>query len=145
MVTYMKGTAKRLTISLLVAFALGGCAVYEPYNPEGGTFAGDVYPYGQPVYYSSAPYYVAPPASYRFESDRHYDARGSRGFRGDRHGLRDGRDRLQDGERRRHQDGKIGDGGSGGHRLEATPQQSSDFSSSTILRSLNRGNDGGGR
>jgi hypothetical protein len=56
---HLKGVAKCLTVSL-VAAALTGCAIYEPYP---GTYGGyDPYPYGQPVY-SGVPYYVGPPIS----------------------------------------------------------------------------------
>lgn len=153
----IRSAAKRLTYSLLVASAVGGCAVYEPYNPNGGTFADayPYYPYAQPVYQSApyyAPYYVTPPASIHFgyESDRH---RGSRGDRGDRPGFRrDGvrgeRDGSQAGEPRRHQDDRAGDGGRRGNRPEAAaPRQPSDQRSDSVWQELRerRSAEGGGR
>ena len=57
--THMKGGAKRLVYSLVVASALGGCAVYEPGYPG---YANDSYAYGAPVV-SGVPYYVGPPVS----------------------------------------------------------------------------------
>jgi hypothetical protein len=125
---HMNSAAKRLTFSLLAASALGGCAVYEPYNPDGATYAGDAYPYGQSIYSSTpyyyAPYYVAPSTSFgfRFESDRrrHHGILGDRpGFRRD--GLRGGRDGLPAGERRHHPEGRVGDGGRVWNRVQATP------------------------
>lgn len=79
---HLKGAAKRLTFSLLVATALGGCAIYEP--GYAGYAPYDNYPYGQPAY-SGLPYYVGPPISLglSFES---YHRHGHRGFHGGRHG-----------------------------------------------------------
>lgn len=57
----MKGAAKRLTLSLIVVSALGGCAVYAP--PYGYYDNGPYY-YGQPVY--AAPAYVGPPVFLNF-------------------------------------------------------------------------------
>ena len=91
----MIGAAKRLTFSLLAASALAGCAVYEPYNPNGGTFASyGAEPYGQPVDSSppaySAPINVKPPLffNFGFESGGAHRDEGFRG--GERHGRRDG-------------------------------------------------------
>ena len=79
---HLKSAAKRLTLSLLAAATLGGCAVYEPGYPTG--YAYDPYPYGPPAY-SGAPYYVGPPVSLGlwFESRR---GGGHRGHYGGRHG-----------------------------------------------------------
>ena len=60
MKTILKGAAKRLTFSLILATTLGGCAVYEPGYP--GYSAYDPYGYGAPAY-SGVPYYVGPPVS----------------------------------------------------------------------------------
>jgi hypothetical protein len=57
--THVKGVAKRLIFSLVVASALGGCAVYQPAYPG---YAGDPYAYGAPAY-SGVPYYVGPPVT----------------------------------------------------------------------------------
>ena len=56
----LKGAAKRLTFSLILATTLGGCAVYQPAYPGYSTY--DPYAYSAPVYYG-APYYVGPPIS----------------------------------------------------------------------------------
>lgn len=80
---YMKGAAKRLTFSLIVASTLGGCAVYAP---PYGYYDNDPY-YGQPVY--SAPVYIGPPVflnfgfQYRSGGGRFHG--GGRGFRGGGH------------------------------------------------------------
>lgn len=146
----IRSAVKRLTYSLLVASAVGGCAVYEPYNPNGGTFADayPYYPYPQPVYSGApyyAPYYVTPPASIHFgyESDRHRGSRGERpGFRRD--GVRGERDRSQAEEPRRHQDGRAGDGGRRGNRPEAAPPERRSGSIWQELRER-RSAEGGGR
>jgi len=90
----IKGAAKRLTFSLLVVSALGGCAVYGPAAPGPYTYATDAY--GQPVYveppvnaypyyypYYYDPVYIGPPVSFSFGfplwgGHRSFD----RGFRG---------------------------------------------------------------
>ncbi|MDB5951095.1 MAG: hypothetical protein JWR65_2950 [Massilia sp.] len=88
--TQSKGGAKRLVFSLVVASALGGCAVYEPGYPG---YAADPYAYGAPVY-SGVPYYVGPPVSLGlwygsrgggYRGRGHY---GHRGYHG--HGGHDG-------------------------------------------------------
>ena len=107
----MKGVAKRLTFSLLVVSALGGCAVYEPANP--GPYAYGTYATGQPVYvappvyadpylypypYYYDPWYIGPPVSFNFgfsswSGHRSHDRRfrgGHGGFRGS-HGGGSGR------------------------------------------------------
>jgi len=56
---HVKGAAKRLIFSLIVASTLAGCAVYQPGYPG---YAADPYPYGTPSY-SGVPYYVGPPVS----------------------------------------------------------------------------------
>jgi hypothetical protein len=77
--THVKGAAKRLTFSLVVASALGGCAVYEPGYPG---YAVDPYAYGAPVY-SGAPYYVGPPVSLNLWYGSYGGGyRGYRGYRG---------------------------------------------------------------
>lgn len=78
----LTGVAKRLTLSLLAATALGGCAVYEPAYT--GTYAYDPYPYGRTVYPS---YYAGPPLSIDLLFDgrgggHHYGGRGFRGHGG---------------------------------------------------------------
>ncbi|ABD68056.1 conserved hypothetical protein [Rhodoferax ferrireducens T118] len=73
----IKGAAKRLTFSLFVVSALGGCAVYGPVAPGPYTYTTDAY--GQPVYatppvsaypyyspYYYDPVYIAPPVSLNF-------------------------------------------------------------------------------
>ena len=60
MTSYIKGTAKRLTFSLLALSALGGCAVYAPPGPY--AYYGDG-ANGQAIYaapYATAPGYTAP-------------------------------------------------------------------------------------
>lgn len=57
----LKGAAKRLTFSLIIATSLGGCAVYEPGYPGYSSYD-PYYGYGAPVY-SGVPYYVGPPIS----------------------------------------------------------------------------------
>jgi hypothetical protein len=69
-----KGAAKRLTFSLLLASALGGCAIYEPGYPG---YAYAPYPYAQPAY-SGVPYYVGPPVSLGVW----FESRGGGGHRG---------------------------------------------------------------
>ncbi len=82
--THLKGGAKRLVYSLLVASALGGCAVVEPGYPG---YANDPYAYGAPVV-SGVPYYVGPPVSLNlwYGSRRgyrgHHGHYGQHGFRG---------------------------------------------------------------
>lgn len=94
----MKGVAKRLTFSLLVVSALGGCAVYGPVYP--GPYAYGTDASGQPVYVAppvyAAPYpyyydpvYIGPPVFFNFgfhsfSGHRHHD----RGFRGGHGGFR---------------------------------------------------------
>lgn len=61
---YMKGAAKRLTFSLIIASTLGGCAVYAP---PYGYYDADPYYYGQPVYSAPAyPAYIGPPVFLNF-------------------------------------------------------------------------------
>lgn len=84
----MKGVAKRLIFSLVVASALGGCAVYEPVGSVPYTYANGravtvapavaagsySYPYSYPYssyYYPYSPYYydpwfVGPPVYFNF-------------------------------------------------------------------------------
>lgn len=81
----LKGAAKRLTFSLIIATSLGGCAVYEPGYPGYSTYD-PYYGYGAPVY-SGVPYYVGPPISLDLwwvggGGYRH----GHHGFRGGHHG-----------------------------------------------------------
>ena len=84
----MRGAAKRLTFSLILASTLGGCAVYGPPYPPYGY---DADPYGQPGYYSApayaAPVYVGPPLFLNFGLQyRSGGGRGGdRGFRGGHH------------------------------------------------------------
>lgn len=88
----MKGVAKRLIFSLLVASALGGCAVYEPASSVPYTYANGrpvtvvphvvtepYYPYS-PYYYD--PLYVGPPVYFNF-GIRSY---GGHRFHGHRYG-----------------------------------------------------------
>ena len=79
---HVRGAAKRLIFSLIVASTLAGCAVYQLGYPG---YAVDPYPYGTP-FYSGVPYYVGPPVSLGLW----YGARGGghRGHRG-HHGHRD--------------------------------------------------------
>jgi hypothetical protein len=90
MKSQIKGAAKRLVISLLVAGGLGGCAVYAP--PYGSYES--TYPYGGPAY-------VYPPVSldlgftYYDRGPRYYGGYGGYGgyrgghyHRGFRHGRR---------------------------------------------------------
>lgn len=97
----MKGVAKRLTFSLLVVSALGGCAVYGLANP--GPYAYGTDANGQTVYvappvyadpyypYYYDPLYLGPPVFFNFGfhssgGHRFHD----RGFRGGRGGFRGG-------------------------------------------------------
>ena len=65
-----KGAAKRLTLSLVLLSALGGCAVYGPPPPGPYSYYGTD-AYGQPVYTAPpvygvpyyAPAYIGPPIS----------------------------------------------------------------------------------
>ena len=59
---HLKGAAKRLTFSLLVASSLAGCAIYEPGYPGYSSYDPYGYGYGAPAY-SGVPYYVGPPVS----------------------------------------------------------------------------------
>jgi hypothetical protein len=101
MKVHSKGLAKCLTFSLVVAAALGGCAVYEPAYPAG--YAYDTYPYGGPVYSSpyyvgpaySSPYYVGPPVTLDLwfgshSGGHHYGHGGWRGHHGGWAGHHDG-------------------------------------------------------
>ena len=72
----MKGAAKRLTFSLIIASTLGGCAVYAP--PYG--YYDNAPYYGQPVY--SGPAYVGPPVFLNFGLQ--YRSGGGRSHGGDR-------------------------------------------------------------
>lgn len=56
----LKGAAKRLIFSLLVATMLSGCAIYEPAYPGYAPY--QPYPYGSYAY-PGGPYYVGPPVS----------------------------------------------------------------------------------
>lgn len=83
--TILKGAAKRLTFSLIIATSLGGCAVYDPgYYPGYSTY--DPY-YGAPAY-AGAPYYVGPPISLDlwWVGDGGGHRHGHHGFRGGHHG-----------------------------------------------------------
>lgn len=105
-----QSVAKRLTFSLVVASALGGCAVYAPPNGGGYAYGTDVN--GQPVYARfpayAAPYYpgyqdplyVGPPLFFNFgiRSGGGY-RQPHPGFRGGRDGFR-GRGRHDEGPRR---------------------------------------------
>jgi len=93
----IKGVAKRLTFSLLVVSALGGCAVYGPApGPYAyGTYATGppvyadpyLYPYPYPYYYD--PWYIGPPVSFNFGfSSWSGHRRHDRGFRGGHGGFR---------------------------------------------------------
>ena len=62
----LKGAAKRLTFSLTLVSALGGCAVY---GPPAGPYAYGTDANGQPVY--TAPYYY--PYSYPSYYPYYYD------------------------------------------------------------------------
>jgi hypothetical protein len=73
----IKGAAKPLLFSLLMATALGGCAVYPPYGygydayPYGYGYDGYPYGYGYAPYpygygYGYAPAYFGPPVSFDF-------------------------------------------------------------------------------
>ncbi len=82
----LKGAAKRLTFSLIIATSLGGCAVYDPGYPGYSTYD-PYYGYGAPAYYG-APYYVGPPISldlWWFDGGGGYRD-GHHGFRGGHHG-----------------------------------------------------------
>ncbi|NMM87713.1 hypothetical protein B2J88_25710 [Rhodococcus sp. SRB_17] len=101
MTHFLKGTAKRLTFSLLALSALGGCAVYGtapgPYTYYGTDANGQaIYaaPYATaPVYtapYYTAPYYygpayVGPPLSLNFGFG-YWSGGGRGGGRGGFHG-----------------------------------------------------------
>ena len=102
----MKGAAKRLTFSLVVVSALGGCAVYGPADP--GPYAYGTYATGQPVYvappvyanpypypylypypYYYDPLYIGPAVSFNFGFSSWSGHRGhDRGFRGGHGGFR---------------------------------------------------------
>lgn len=99
----MKTVALRLSLSIIVLSALGGCAVYGPGYPAGYY---DTEPYGQPVYAAppayAAPLYVGPPVFFNF------GYRSGNGFRGNHGGDRgDGRGNRGGGNR---------GGGNHGHR-----------------------------
>ncbi|GGE86683.1 hypothetical protein [Massilia psychrophila] len=79
--THSKGAAKRLIFSLVVASALGGCAVYNPGYPG----YADPYPYGTP-FYSGVPYYVGPPVSLGLWYRSHGGYRGHHGHHGHHRG-----------------------------------------------------------
>ena len=101
----IKGAAKRLTLSLFVVSALGGCAVYGPPGP--GPYAYTTDAYGQPVtvtppvnagpypYYSYSPYYydpfyLAPPLFFNFGFRSFGGHDHHRGFGGGQGGFRRG-------------------------------------------------------
>jgi uncharacterized membrane protein YgcG len=91
MKTILKGAAKRLTFSLVIAVCLGGCAVYQPGYPGYGGYPGystydPYYGYGAPVY-SGVPYYVGPPVSFDF---LWFEGRGGGYGRGYGHGHHGG-------------------------------------------------------
>ncbi|MDO8458651.1 MAG: hypothetical protein Q7T07_17235 [Burkholderiaceae bacterium] len=104
--TSLKGVAKRLIFSLVVASALGGCAVYGPvattYTDADGktvTVAPAVVttPYYDPYYYPYSSYYydpwfVGPPLYFNFgvHSSGGHRFQG-RGFRSGHGGFRGGR------------------------------------------------------
>ncbi|WP_244618335.1 hypothetical protein [Rhodoferax sediminis] len=91
----LKGAAKRLTFSLILVSALGGCAVYGP-PPGPYTYGTDAngqpvytvpyyYPYSYPTYspYYYDPFYIGPPAFFNFGfGGGHRDHDHDRGFRG---------------------------------------------------------------
>ena len=102
---FIKGAAKRLTFSLLVVSALGGCAVYGPAGPPPYAYTTDAY--GQPVtvapsvyaapypYYPYSPYYydpfyLAPPVFFNFSLRSFGGHRHHRGFWGGYGGFRRG-------------------------------------------------------
>ena len=82
---HLKGAAKRLTFSLLVATTLGGCAIYEPGYPGYSSYDPYGYGYGSPAY-SGVPYYVGPPVSLDFW----FESRHGGGHRGHHGGHRGG-------------------------------------------------------
>ena len=92
MTTFLKGAAKRLTLSLIALSALGGCAVYGPPGPY-AYYGADAY--GQPIYAAppvyTAPYYgpayVGPPVSLQFGFG-YWGGRGGRGGYGGHGGHR---------------------------------------------------------
>ena len=101
----IKGAAKRLTFSLFVVSALGGCAVYGP--PGSGPYGYAVDASGQPVtvappvnaapypYYSYYPYYYDPfyvgsPLFFNFSLRSFGGHPRHRGFRGGHGGFRRG-------------------------------------------------------
>ena len=89
----LKGAAKRLTFSLLVATTLGGCAVYDPGYYAGYPAYDPYYAYGAPAY-SGAPYYVGPPIALDlwWVGGGGY-GHGHHGFRGGHRGAWGGRHR----------------------------------------------------
>ena len=109
MYLHLKGVAKRLTFSLVLLSALGGCAVY---GPPPGPYAYGTDANGQPIYtspyypsynpYYYDPLYLGPPLFFGFG----YNYWGGRsGFRGGRGGRGGG-----------HWGGRGGGGhGGGGH------------------------------
>lgn len=82
----LKGVAKRLTFSLILLSALGGCAVYGP--PSAVAYGTDAY--GQPIYatpyyypydpYYYDPFYIGGPVFFDFGFRGHHDH--DRDFRG---------------------------------------------------------------
>ena len=91
----LKGAAKRLTFSLVIATSLGGCAVYDPGYYSGYDTYNPNYAYGAPAY-SGAPYYVGPPISldlWWVGGGGHRHGHGHHGFRGGHRGAWAGRHR----------------------------------------------------
>jgi hypothetical protein len=79
----VKGAAKRLSFSLLVAASLGGCAVYDagygyPYYTDPVYYpTAPAYGYGMAPLYTAPPFYVPPPVlQFNYRSGGGHGGRG---------------------------------------------------------------------
>lgn len=105
--TQMKGAAKRLFLSLLLATGVSGCAYYSPPYAADTSYYGSNYGYSQP-------YYAGPPISLGLGFS-FYDGHHGHGWYGGGHGWYGGGQRWHGGGHRWHGGGNRWHGGHRGH------------------------------